>query len=70
MTVGFYKSELLDREGFAVHGFSKTTGGVSHGPYRSLNLAYGVGDDDANVAQNLRILQKYYLQQIFYYMIL
>jgi polyphenol oxidase len=58
MTVDLYRSELLERDGFSVHGFSKTTGGVSRGPYRSLNLAYGVGDDDAKVARNLRILKK------------
>lgn len=47
------KSELLDRAGFA-HAFSLRTGGVSQGPFASLNLARGVGDDPAAVEENVR----------------
>lgn len=49
------RSELLTRHGFA-HGFSLRTGGVSEGPYASLNLGRGVGDDLAAVEENHRRL--------------
>jgi polyphenol oxidase len=45
------RSRLLDRHGFR-HGFSLRTGGVSEAPFASLNLARGVGDDPAHVAEN------------------
>ncbi len=45
------RSELLDRHGFQ-HGFSLRRGGVSGGPYASLNLGRGVGDDPDAVARN------------------
>ncbi len=48
-------SRLLSAEG-VVHGFSVRTGGVSRGPYASLNLGRGVGDDPAAVDENLRRL--------------
>ena len=51
----FLTSRLLSAEG-VVHGFSVRTGGVSHGPYASLNLGRGVGDDPAAVDENLRRL--------------
>lgn len=47
------RSALLDRYGFA-HGFSLREGGVSEGPFASLNLGRTVGDDPACVAENLR----------------
>jgi YfiH family protein len=45
------RSALLDRHGFA-HGFSTRVGGVSEGPFASLNLARNVGDDLAAVEEN------------------
>jgi polyphenol oxidase len=51
----FITSRLLSAEG-VVHGFSVRTGGVSRGPYESLNLGRGVGDDPAAVEENLRRL--------------
>jgi len=36
------------------HGFTTRRGGVSTGPYRSLNLSLKVGDDPARVAENRR----------------
>ncbi len=51
----FLTSRLLSAEGVA-HGFSVRTGGVSRGPYESLNLGRGVGDDPAAVQENLRRL--------------
>ncbi|MBI1852247.1 MAG: laccase domain-containing protein [Planctomycetes bacterium] len=34
------------------HGFSGRAGGTSRGPFASLNLSYGVGDDEACVREN------------------
>ena len=47
-------SPLLSRHGFA-HGFSLRTGGVSQGPYASLNLGRAVGDDADAVERNHRL---------------
>jgi hypothetical protein len=52
-----FRSELLEDAGFTMHGFTKRTGGVSKGNFNSLNLAYGVGDDAANVKENLQRLK-------------
>ena len=40
------------------HGFLGRVGGVSVGPYASLNLAYWVGDDPAHVDENWRRLRE------------
>jgi polyphenol oxidase len=40
------------------HGFLGRLGGVSVGPYESLNLAYWVGDDRAHVDENWRRLRE------------
>lgn len=45
------RSSLLTGLGFR-HGFSLRAGGVSAGPYASLNLGQQVGDDPAAVRQN------------------
>lgn len=47
------RSALLARHGFA-HGFSLRTGGVSEGPFATLNLGRSVGDDPLAVAENAR----------------
>ncbi|MBI2897141.1 MAG: peptidoglycan editing factor PgeF [Deltaproteobacteria bacterium] len=47
------RSRLLAAAGFA-HGFSTRTGGVSVGPFASLNLGRSVGDDAEAVDENLR----------------
>ena len=49
----YLKSELLARAGF-VHAFFTRRGGVSLGPYESLNLSPGVGDATEHVNENLR----------------
>lgn len=46
------KSELLVAAGFP-HGFSTRAGGVSEGPFESLNLARSVGDALEAVEENL-----------------
>lgn len=61
--------ERVERDGIALHtvpelfelcgvgvAFSERIGGVSEGPYRSLNLASHVGDDPAHVDENRRRL--------------
>lgn len=40
------------------HGFVARTGGVSRGPFASLNLSYWVGDDLANVDSNWERLRR------------
>jgi YfiH family protein len=40
------------------HGFLGRVGGVSTGPFESLNLAYWVGDDNAHVDENWRRLRE------------
>ncbi len=47
-------SSLLARVPNLRHGFSTRLGGVSVGPFASLNLALNVGDDAEAVAENLR----------------
>jgi YfiH family protein len=47
------RSQLLTAQGF-LHGFSTRQGGVSVGPFATLNLARSVGDDAEHVAENLR----------------
>ena len=48
-----YRSPKLERLGVACHGFSTRSGGVSGGPFASLNLG-GTGDGPANVEENWR----------------
>jgi len=54
MTVSLLQSKLLTDAGFASHGFAMRKGGVSEGPFESLNLAFDIGDSDENVIANLR----------------
>jgi len=42
--------------GLVVHGFTCRTGGVSTGPYASLNTAFHVGDSSANVLMNRELV--------------
>jgi len=48
-------SPLLER---FQHGFTTRAGGVSQGPYQSLNLGESVGDDPACVAENWARLRR------------
>jgi len=48
--------ELLAGVPGLVHGIFLRHGGVSKGPYRSLNIGGGTGDDPKNVAENRRRL--------------
>lgn len=51
-----YRSELLEPFPEIDHGFSTRLGGTSDGPYASLNLGSGTGDDRERVQQNRRLL--------------
>jgi YfiH family protein len=53
----FLTSKLLDAAAVP-HGFSLRTGGVSLGPFESLNLSEMVGDQPQAVAENMRRLQE------------
>jgi polyphenol oxidase len=53
----FRVSRLLSAAG-VVHGFSLRAGGVSSGPFSSLNLGGSVGDVDEAVRENHRLLQQ------------
>jgi YfiH family protein len=50
-------AKLLSAAGLA-HGFSLRTGGVSLGPFASLNLSVATGDQPQAVAENLRRLHE------------
>jgi YfiH family protein len=52
MPVEFLESQLLRENGFR-HAFFTRHGGVSEGPYASLNFSRSVGDDPERVARNL-----------------
>ena len=53
----FLTSRLLSAAG-VTHGFSVRTGGVSTGPFSSLNLGGSVGDDEAAVRENHERLRR------------
>ncbi|MGE5049703.1 MAG: peptidoglycan editing factor PgeF [Deltaproteobacteria bacterium] len=53
----FRTSRLLSLAGVA-HGFSLREGGVSTGPFSSLNLGRSVGDADQAVLENHRLLRQ------------
>lgn len=48
------ESSLLRRAGFQ-HGFFTRRGGVSVGPFESLNFTRTTGDDEENVDENIRL---------------
>jgi hypothetical protein len=53
-----YRSPLLAGLSGLVHGFFTRRGGVSTGPYQSLNLSFAVGDDPERVAANRHRVQE------------
>jgi hypothetical protein len=52
--VGFWRAPLLGRLPWLVHGVSERGGGVSSGPFASLNLGLHVGDAAESVVENRR----------------
>ncbi|MBN2600452.1 MAG: peptidoglycan editing factor PgeF [Candidatus Marinimicrobia bacterium] len=53
-----FRSSLIDSCDHIDHAFSTRSGGVSSGPYYSLNLGLNVGDCDENVFKNRNIFLK------------
>ena len=56
--LSIYKFPLLSEKKGLTHGISTRQGGVSQGPYCSLNLSFKVGDTSENVRENRRRLAK------------
>ncbi len=53
-----YQSELLTRFSNVVHGITTRHGGTSPAPFASLNLSTHVGDDAANVEENIERVRR------------
>jgi YfiH family protein len=53
-----YRLPLLAAFPEVAHGFFTRRGGVSSGPYASLNLSFAVGDQPTGVAANRRLVQR------------
>lgn len=54
-----YKSDFLSSPGVG-HAFSVREGGVSRQPHtKSMNLSFGLGDEDSEVIENMRLLCSY-----------
>src|SRR6187551_1014553 len=53
VTADHLTSPILGRAGFR-HAFFTRRGNVSNGPFTSLNFSVAVGDEPANVSENLR----------------
>lgn len=56
--VFFLAFEKLEQTGLVNHGFSTRLGGVSTGPFASMNFTLTQGDDPAAVAENYRRMAK------------
>lgn len=56
--VSFLELPKLARLSGIRHGVFTRNTGASSGPYRSLNVSFGVGDDDHNVIQNREIISR------------
>lgn len=52
----WYEFEHLSATGMVNHCFSSRIGGVSKAPYASMNLAYHMGDNQADVDENFRLI--------------
>ena len=55
--IELFKAKLLEKNGFNIHGFTQRTGGVSTDGFKSLNLAFDVGDSSEHVIENLERLK-------------
>ena len=53
--VKYISCDSLKATGLVEHGFMTRIGGISEGPYASLNLGYRRGDDDEKVTENFRL---------------
>lgn len=50
--VPFLESKILAKHAEITHGFFNRNGGVSERPYDTLNVRFGIGDDDTAVREN------------------
>jgi polyphenol oxidase len=57
-TIEYLESEELSALDFLTHAFCTRSGGVSAGPYSSLNVGDLVGDGEDNVLRNLNLVQE------------
>ena len=57
-TVEYLESEALSALGFVTHAFCTRNGGVSAGPYTSLNVGDLVGDREEDVLRNISLVEK------------
>lgn len=56
--VSFLEFETFAKYPGITHGIFTRNAGVSTGPFRSLNISFGVGDDELNVRRNREIISK------------
>lgn len=56
--VSFLEFEKFAKLPGIKHGIFTRNSGVSTGPFRSLNISFGVGDDNRNVRRNRKIISK------------
>lgn len=56
--VEWFEFELLQEISWIKHGSLTRHGGISTGEYKSLNIGYGIGDLEQNVAENLHRVVK------------
>jgi polyphenol oxidase len=54
--IDYWEAGELSALGFVDHGFCTRRGGVSRGPFSSLNVSYRVGDREEDVRRNLAIV--------------
>ena len=54
--IDYLEAEELSAPGIAVHAFCARRGGVSEGPYASLNAGFRAGDREADVRRNLSLV--------------
>jgi YfiH family protein len=54
--IEYLEAEELSALGFVVHGFCTRRGGVSEGPFSSLNAGFLAGDREGDVLRNLAIV--------------
>jgi len=63
--VSFLEFEKFAKLPGIKHGIFTRNSGVSTGPFRSLNISFGVGDDNRNVRRNREIISKCFNEEDF-----
>ena len=57
-TIQYLEAEPLSRLDFVTHAFCTRLGGISAGPFSSLNTGFLVGDREEDVRRNLALIGK------------